>query len=80
MTTKTLPKRQTTVYLDEDVAMALKRKAVSTGKTVTWLMNAALRRALAQDVEHHRVIARRKREAPVDYMAFLGRMQRDGRL
>lgn len=84
MATKTPPrprsKRQTTVYLEEDVAMALKRKALATGKTVTWLMNAALRRALAQDAEHHGVIAQRKRQPPVDYMEFLAEMQRDGRL
>lgn len=84
METKTSPrarsKRQTTVYFDEDVAMALKRKALATGKTVTWLMNAALRRALAQDAEHHRLIEGRKKQPPLDYMEFLDEMQRDGRL
>ena len=84
MTTKALPqprsKRQTTVYLDDDVLMALKRKALSTGKTVTWLLNAALRRALSQDAEHHRTIAERKSQPAADYMDFLGQMQRDGRL
>lgn len=73
-------RKQTTLYLDEDVAMALKRKALSTGKTVTWLLNAALRRALAQDAEHHRAIEERKKQPPVDYMDFLAQMQRDGRL
>lgn len=43
--------KRATVYLDEDLHRALKVKAVATDRTISEIVNEAVRRDLAEDAE-----------------------------
>lgn len=71
MTTK-----RTTVYFDGDLHQALRAKAVATSQSVSTLVNAAVREALAEDSEDLDAFASRVGEADLpfeDVLAAIGR-------
>lgn len=71
-----------TLYLDSNMYMTLKLRAVETGQTISGLMNDALQAQLAEDLEDISAIRSRlaSKESPLSYESALRELQDSGRL
>ncbi|MDD3845582.1 MAG: hypothetical protein PHC90_04400 [Syntrophorhabdaceae bacterium] len=72
--------RRATVYLDPDLHRALRLKAVETSRSVSELVNDAVREALAEDAEDIIAFEERASEPLVSYDEMIKRLRRDGRI
>ncbi len=72
--------KRATIYLDPDLHRALKMKAAITSRSVSDLVNDAVRDALAEDEEDLRAFEDRADEPLVAYEEMLGWLKRVGRL
>ncbi|HEX9093256.1 MAG TPA: ribbon-helix-helix protein, CopG family [Coriobacteriia bacterium] len=72
--------RRSTVYLDADVHRALRLKAAETDRSMSDLVNEAVRAALAEDAEDLAAFADRVEEPTVSYGEFVARLRREGKL
>jgi len=73
----TLAKRAT-IYLDPVLHKALKLKAVETSRSVSDLVNQAVREALAEDAEDLAAFELRANEPLIGYDEMVKRLKRDG--
>jgi len=78
-THKATPKRAT-VYFDPDVHKALRLKAVGTERSLSELVNAAVRRSLAEDSEDLTAFEERAAEPNLRFAAVLKDLKRRGKL
>lgn len=69
-----------TVYLDPQLHKALKLKAIETSKSVSELINDAIRVALAEDAEDIEAFEERSAEPLISYDEMVKRLKEDGRL
>lgn len=69
-----------TVYFDPDLHMALKVKAATTRRSLSDLINDAVRQSLKEDQADLAAFADRVAEPTISYEALLGRLKADGRL
>lgn len=69
-----------TVYLDPQLHKALKLKAVETSKSVSELINDAVREALAEDAEDIEAFEERAAEPLMGYDEMVKRLKKNGRL
>jgi plasmid stability protein len=72
--------RRSTVYLEPELHQALRLKAAATERSVSDLVNEAIRSALAEDEEDLRAFVERAREPLIAYEEALGYLKRDGKL
>jgi len=72
--------RRATVYLDPELHKALRLKAVETSRSVSDLVNDAVRGALAEDAEDITAFEERAGEPLIAYDEMVKRLKRDGRL
>ncbi len=75
----TLSKRAT-VYLDPALHKALKLQALETSRSVSDLINDAVRYELAEDATDLALFEERKNEASVDFEDFVKGLKNDGTL
>jgi hypothetical protein len=73
----TLTKRAT-VYLDPVLHKALRLQSVETSRSVSELINDAVRGELAEDASDLAAFEDRKNEATVDFEDFVKGLKRDG--
>ncbi|HEX2770236.1 MAG TPA: CopG family transcriptional regulator [Geobacteraceae bacterium] len=76
---KTLVKRAT-IYLDEELHMALRMKTVVTSKTISELVNEAVRYSLAEDDTDLSAYRERINEPAVSYEQFVRELKKRGRI
>ena len=76
----TTPVKRATIYLDPAIHKALKLKAVETSRSVSDLVNEAVRGALAEDAEDLAAFEDRVREPLLSYDAMVKRLKRDCRI
>lgn len=76
----TIASKRATVYLDPDLHKALRLKAVETSRSVSALVNDAVREALAEDAEDILVFEERTAEPLISYDEMVKRLKRDGRI
>jgi hypothetical protein len=69
-----------TVYLDPVLHKALRLKAVETSKSVSELVNQAVKEALAEDAEDVAAFEERAGEPVIKYDEMVKRLKRDGRI
>lgn len=69
-----------TLYLDPTLHQALRLKAATVHRSMSDLVNDALRAALREDEEDLAAFAEREREHPMSYEEFLARLKADGTL
>lgn len=74
------PTRRTTIYLDADVHRALKLRAAAADKSVSEMVNDAVRMALAEDAEDLAAFSERRSERAQSFESFVAGMKRRGRL
>ena len=72
--------KRATVYLDPDLHKALRLKAVETSRSVSELVNNAIRQALAEDAEDLAAFEERAKEPLISYDEMVKRLKRDGRI
>jgi hypothetical protein len=72
--------KRATVYLDPDLHKALRLKAVETSRSVSELVNNAVREALAEDAEDIAAFEQRAGEPLISYDEMVKRLKRDGRI
>jgi hypothetical protein len=75
----TLTKRAT-VYLEPDLHRALRLKSVETSRSVSDLLNDAIRDELAEDAEDLAVFDARKNEATIGFEDFVKELKRHGKI
>lgn len=71
---------RSTVYLDPELHQALRLKAAHSHRSMSDIVNDALRQALREDHEDLAAVRSRVREKPLDYEAFLAKLKADGTL
>lgn len=72
--------RRATVYLDPELHKALRLKAVETSRSVSDLVNDAVREALAEDAEDITAFEMRAKEPLISYDEMVKRLKKDGRI
>jgi hypothetical protein len=72
--------RRATVYLDADLHRALRIKAAETDKSISDLVNAAVRLNLAEDAEDLAAYRTRAKEPNLDLEKVLRDLRRRGKL
>lgn len=76
---KTTVKRAT-IYLDEVVHKALKIKALETSRSISDLVNSAVKEALAEDADDLATFEDRSDEPLLSYDEMVKRLKKDGRI
>jgi len=74
------PAKRATVYLDPVLHKALKLKAVETSRSISDLVNAAVKEALAEDAEDLAAFDKRADEPLISYDEMVKRLKKDGRI
>ena len=72
--------KRATVYLDPELHRAIRIKAAETEKSVSELLNEALRQSLAEDAEDLAAFRSRSKERSLDFETVLKDMRRRGKL
>ncbi len=72
--------KRATIYLDSDLHKALRLKAVETSRSVSNLVNDAVREALAEDAEDLAAFEERVGEPLISYDEMVKRLKKDGRI
>ena len=72
--------KRATIYFDPDLHRALRLKSVETSRSVSALVNEAVREALLEDAEDLAAFEERAGEPLIDYEEMLKRLKKDGRL
>lgn len=70
--------KRATIYLDPVLHKALKLKAVETSRSISDLVNQAVREALAEDAEDLAAFEQRANEPLIRYGEMVKRLKRDG--
>ena len=76
----TTPNKRTTIYLDPELHKALRLKAATMSRSVTELINDAVRESLAEDAEDNAAILVREKEPSISYDEMVKRLKKDGLL
>jgi hypothetical protein len=72
--------RRTTIYLDTDLHKALRLKAVENSRTVSDLVNEAVRESLAEDADDISAFAERVNEPLISYDEMVTKLRENGRI
>ena len=72
--------KRATVYLDPDLHKALRLKSAETSRSISELVNNAIKEALAEDAEDIAAFEVRAREPLISYDEMVKRLKRDGRI
>ena len=75
----TLTKRST-VYLDPALHQALRVKALETSRSMSDLINEAIKEALSEDAEDLLAFEERASEPVISYDQMVKRLKKDGRI
>jgi hypothetical protein len=72
--------KRATVYFDPSLHKALKLKSMETSKTISELVNEAVKGALAEDAEDIAAFEERTGEPVITFSEMLKRLKKDGRI
>jgi len=72
--------KRTTIYFDPDLHKALRLKAAETSRSITELVNEAVRESLSEDAEDLAAFDKRRQEPLVSYDEMVKRLKKDGRI
>ena len=70
--------KRATIYFDPELHKALKLKSVETSRTITDLVNEAVREALSEDAEDIIAFEKRKGEPLITYDQMIKRLKKNG--
>ena len=72
--------KRSTIYFDPDLHKALRLKAVETSRSVSDLVNEAVRESLSEDAEDLAAFEERISEPLISYDEMIKRLKKDGRI
>lgn len=72
--------KRSTIYLDPDLHKALRLKSVETSRSISDLVNEAVRTTLVEDAEDLSAFDERVREPLISYSDMVKRLKEDGRI
>ena len=72
--------KRATIYFDADLHRAARMKAAETDTSVSDLVNAALRRSLAEDADDLAAFRARAKEPNLDFESVVKDLRRRGKL
>jgi hypothetical protein len=72
--------KRATVYLEPDLHKALRLKAVEMSKSVSELINIAVRKSIAEDAEDLAAFEDRVAEPLISYDSIVKKLKKDGRI
>jgi len=74
------PAKRATVYFDPIIHKALKLKSIETSKSISELVNSAVKKALAEDAEDITAFEERADEPVISFSEMVKRLKNDGRI
>jgi hypothetical protein len=72
--------KRATVYFDPVIHKALKLKSVETAKSISELVNEAVKGSLAEDAEDIGAVEERANEPLISFSEMVKRLKKDGRI
>jgi len=72
--------KRATIYFDPVLHKALRLKAAETSRSITELVNLAVKEALSEDAEDLAAFDERQNESLVSYNAMVKGLKKDGRI
>jgi hypothetical protein len=72
--------KRATIYFDPVLHKALRLKAAETSRSITEIVNEAVREALSEDAQDLAAFDERKREPAISYDEMVKRLKKDGRI
>ena len=72
--------KRATVYFDPDIHRALRLRAAAADKSISDMVNDAVKLALAEDAEDLAAFAERRREPSLDFEQFVRALKRRGKI
>ncbi len=72
--------KRATIYFDPNLHKALRLKAFETSRSVSKLVNEAVRDALSEDAEDLLAFEERTDETLISYKEMVKRLKKDGRI
>lgn len=72
--------KRATVYFDPIIHKALKLKSIETSKSISELVNTAVKDALAEDAEDISAFEERANEPLISFSEMVKRLKKDGRI
>lgn len=72
--------KRATIYFDPELHKALKLKSLETSRSITDLVNQAVKEALSEDVEDILAFEERKNEPLISYDQMVKKLRKDGRI
>jgi len=72
--------KRTTIYLDPDLHKALRLKSVEVSRSISHIINEAVKIALAEDAEDIAAFEERAAEPLLSYEDMVKRLKQDGRI
>jgi hypothetical protein len=74
------PAKRATVYFDPTIHKALKLKSMETSKSISELVNEAVKKALAEDAEDITAVEERANEPLISFSEMVKRLKKNGRI
>lgn len=72
--------KRATIYFDPHIHKALKLKSLETSKSISELVNEAVKEALAEDAEDITAFEDRANEPVISFSEMVKRLKKDGRI
>jgi hypothetical protein len=72
--------KRATVYFEPEIHRALRLKAAASDKSISDMVNDAVKLTLAEDAEDLEAVEARKREPNLDFEQFVKALRRRGKL
>jgi predicted DNA-binding protein len=72
--------KRSTIYLDPALHQALRLKALETSRSMSEIINEAVKEALAEDAEDLAAFDERADEPLISYEQMVKRLKKDGRI
>ena len=72
--------KRATIYFDPDLHKALRMKAVETSRSLSELVNEAIKGALVEDAEDLAAFDERANEPLISYSDMVKKLKEDGRI
>jgi hypothetical protein len=72
--------KRATIYFDADVHRALRLRAAACNRSISDMVNEAVRMTLAEDVDDLRDVEQREEEESIGFEEFVSSLRKSGRI
>jgi hypothetical protein len=72
--------KRATVYFEPEIHRALRLKAATSDRSISDMVNDAVKRTLTEDAEDMEAFEKRKREPSLDFEQFVKALKRRGKI